>query len=217
MLNLDISPHTDQQRAARRGRAARQAEAPAVKSPHSRLIPAYALLGEPALLAIEAQADWILETIGIEFRGDKVALELFAAAGAKVTGERVRFSPGLARQLCATAPAEFCLHARDPANTVTLGSDNVVLMPGYGSPFVTDLEKGRRYATLQDFENFVKLSYSSPWLHHSGGTVCEPTDIPVNKRHLDMVFAHLTLSSKPFMGGVTSPARAAASMASMWR
>ncbi len=91
---------------------------------------------------------------------------------------------------------------------MTLGGDNVVLMPGYGSPFVTDLERGRRYSTLEDFQNFVKLAYSSPWLHHSGGTVCEPTDIPVNKRHLDMVLAHLTLSSKPFMGGVTSPSRA---------
>ncbi len=171
-------------------------------------MPAYALLNEAALTAIEEQADWILQTIGVEFRGDAVALELFAAAGATVIGERVRFEPGLARQLCATAPAQFRLHARDPANTVTLGGDNVVLMPGYGSPFVTDLEHGRRYATLVDFENFVKLSYASPWLHHSGGTVCEPTDIPVNKRHLDMVLAHLTLSSKPFMGGVTSPTRA---------
>jgi len=208
VLNLDISPYPDPHRAPRRGRASRQAEVPAIKSPRSRLIPAYALLGEAALLAIEEQADWILETIGIEFRGDKVALDLLAAAGANVTGERVRFRPGLARQLCATAPAEFFLRARDPANTVTLGGDHVVLMPGYGAPFVTDLEQGRRYATLHDFENFVKLSYASPWLHHSGGTVCEPTDIPVNKRHLDMVFAHLTLSSKPFMGGVTSPFRA---------
>ena len=81
-------------------------------------------------------------------------------------------------------------------------------MPGYGSPFVSDLENGRRYATLEDFRNLVKLTYSSPWLHHSGGTVCEPTDAPVNKRHLDMVLAHLMLSTKPFMGGVTSPERA---------
>jgi trimethylamine--corrinoid protein Co-methyltransferase len=81
-------------------------------------------------------------------------------------------------------------------------------MPGYGSPFVSDLEKGRRKATLKDFQNFVKLTYSTPWLHHSGGTLCEPTDVPVNKRHLDMVLAHLTLSTKPFMGGVTSLERA---------
>ncbi len=53
-----------------------------------------------------------------------------------------------------------------------------------------------------------KLAYMSPWLHHSGGTVCEPTDIPVNKRHLDMMLAHMTLSDKPFMGSVTEPSRA---------
>ena len=48
----------------------------------------------------------------------------------------------------------------------------------------------------------------SKWLHHSGGTVCEPTDIAVNKRHLDMLYAHMTLSDKPFMGSVTEPSRA---------
>ena len=61
---------------------------------------------------------------------------------------------------------------------------------------------------MQDFRDFVKLGYMSKWLHHSGGTVCEPTDIPVNKRHLDMLHAHMTLSDKPFMGSVTDPSRA---------
>jgi len=61
---------------------------------------------------------------------------------------------------------------------------------------------------MADFERFVKLGYMSKWLHHSGGTVCEPTDIPVNKRHLDMLHAHMTLSDKPFMGSVTDPSRA---------
>jgi len=195
-------------RVTRRGRASRQSSATVVKYPRRRKIPAYQLLDDQTLAAIEAQADWILENIGVEFRSDQTALALFASAGATVVDERVTFEPGLARSLCATAPCAFQLHGRDPAHTVTLGGNNVVLMPGYGSPFVSDLEDGRRYATLEDFENFVKLTYSSPWLHHSGGTVCEPTDVPVNKRHLDMVLAHLTLSTKPFMGGVTSPERA---------
>ncbi|MEM9044029.1 MAG: trimethylamine methyltransferase family protein [Pseudomonadota bacterium] len=173
-----------------------------------RGIRAFELLDDTALSAIETQADWILSEIGIEFRGDTTALTLFEQAGARVDGARVRFEPGQARQICATAPAEFTLHGRDPAYDVILGGAHVVLMPGYGSPFVTDLDRGRRYATLADFQNFVRLSMTSPWLHHSGGTVCEPVDRPVNKRHLDMVHAHLTLSAKPFMGGVTSPERA---------
>ena len=73
---------------------------------------------------------------------------------------------------------------------------------------MTDLDSGRRYATLEDFENVVKITYQLPHLHHSGGTVVEPVDIPVNKRHLDMVYSHLKYSDKPLMGSVTAPERA---------
>ena len=90
--------------------------------------------------------------------------------------------------------------ARNPERDVTIGGKGLVLAPVYGPPFVRDMESGRRYATIEDFRNFVKLAYSSKWLHHSGGTVCEPTDVAVNKRHLDMLLAHMTLSDKPFMG-----------------
>ena len=59
-----------------------------------------------------------------------------------------------------------------------------------------------------DFKNFVKLAYMAPSIHHSGGTVCEPVDLPVNKRHYDMVYAHMRYSDKAFMGSVTHPSRA---------
>ena len=42
--------------------------------------------------------------------------------------------------------------------------------------------------------------------------MCEPVDVPVNKRHLDMVYAHMRYSDKPFMGSVTHPERAADSV-----
>ena len=89
-----------------------------------------------------------------------------------------------------------------------LGGDATVFAPAYGSPFVRDLDGGRRYGTIEDFRNFVKLAYMTPFLHHSGGTVCEPVDLPVNKRHYDMVYAHMRYSDKPFMGSVTHPLRA---------
>ena len=89
-----------------------------------------------------------------------------------------------------------------------IGGDRTVLVPAYGSPFIRNLDDGRRYATLDDFQNFVKLAYMSPGLHHSGGTVCEPVDVPVNKRHFDMVYSHIKFSDKPFMGSVTAPERA---------
>ena len=160
-----------------------------------RTIPTYELLDEAGLTRLEKHADWILEEIGVEFLDDDEALGLFDGAGAHVDGTRVRWEAGHARELCATAPASFEMYGRDPRSTITIGDDHVVFLPAYGPPFVSDLDNGRRYATIEDFENFVKLTYASPWLHHSGGTVCEPVDVPVNKRHLDMVYA--TCGTRP--------------------
>ena len=118
------------------------------------------------------------------------------------------------RSLAKTAPSQFTQHARNPARrAVEIGGNNTVFAPVYGPPFVHDLNAGRRYATLEDFQNFVKLAYTAPAMHHSGGTVCEPVDIPVAKRHLDMVYSHIRYSDKPFMGSVTAPERAEDSVA----
>ena len=81
-------------------------------------------------------------------------------------------------------------------------------MPTYGSPFVRDLDNKRRYGTLEDLQNFVKLAYMTPNIHHSGGVICEPVDVPVPKRHLDIVYSHIKYSDKPYMGIVTAPERA---------
>ena len=198
---------------ARSGRQARQLQRAAkgggMGRPYIvRNIPTYDVLSEENLLRIEAAADRVLAETGIEFRDDAVALDLWRHAGADVQGVLVKFPPGLLRELLKSCPAQFTQHARNPANSVEIGGRNVVFSPAYGSPFVMDLDKGRRFGTLEDFRNFIKLAQSSPNFHHSGGTICEPTDIAVNKRHLDMVMAHIELSDRPFMGSVTSEARA---------
>jgi trimethylamine--corrinoid protein Co-methyltransferase len=173
-----------------------------------RRIPNFEVLNEEALQIIEHNAETVLEEIGVNFVNNPGALDRWRAAGADIQGERVRIPRGLARQLCATAPGSYVQHARNPERTVTVGGNSLVLAPVYGPPFVRDAFGGRRYAKMEDFNKFVKLAYMSKWLHHSGGTVCEPTDLPVNKRHLDMLHAHMTLSDKPYMGSVTEPSRA---------
>ena len=178
-----------------------------------RKIPAYEVFSPEGLALIEANAETILAEIGIEFRDDAEALELWRGAGAEVDGARVRMPEGLCRKLIATAPAEFTQHARNPERSVVVGGDNTIFAPVYGPPFIHNLDEGRRYGTMEDFRNFVKLTYMTPAMHHSGGTVCEPVDVPVNKRHLDMVYAHLRYSDLPFMGSVTHPERAEDSVA----
>jgi trimethylamine--corrinoid protein Co-methyltransferase len=188
---------------------------PAAATFITRVIPPYEMLEEEQLVNIETHADRILQEIGMEIRGDADAIRLWKEAGADIEGEsRVRIPMGLARQIVRrSAPREFTQHSRNPARSVTIGGRSTVFAPAYGPPFVSCADHGRRYGTLADFHNFVKLAYMIPWLHHSGGTVCEPTDIPVNKRHLDMLYAHMTLSDKPFMGSVTTAPRAADSIA----
>ena len=174
----------------------------------TRRIPTYDLLDEEGLDTIERQADRILKEIGVEFHDDPEALAMWTEAGADVDGVRVRFPEGLCRSLMKTIPETFTHHARNRERSVQIGGKATVFAPVYGPPFVRDLEGERRYATIEDFRNFVKLAYTAPAIHLSGGTVCEPVDVAVNKRHLDMLQAHVTLSDKPFMGSVTAPERA---------
>ena len=195
------------------GRAARRAarsEAAQEAVPFlTRSMPPVEVVSEEGLVVIEDNAETILEEVGIDFQEYPRALELLGSAGAQVDGERVRFPRGMCREIVgASAPSTYTHHARNPARSVQVGGDATVFVPSYGSPFVHDLDDGRRYATIEDFNNFVKLAYQSPHLHLSGGTVCEPVDVPVSKRHLDMVYAHLRYSDKPFMGSVTAAERA---------
>ena len=200
-------------REARRAARAQSTAAPGAPC-IVRRVPYYELLDEEGLSRIEAATDNILREIGVEFRDNPRALERWREAGADVDGERVRFPDGLCRSLVqASAPREFIQHARNPARSVVIGGPNTVLAPAYGPPFVRALDGERRYATLEDFQNLVKLAWMAPSLHHSGGTVCEPVDLPVNKRHLEMIYSHMRWSDKPFMGSVTAPERAADTVA----
>jgi trimethylamine--corrinoid protein Co-methyltransferase len=205
--------NSPRKRGGRRARSSGGGAAPAIVPHITRKIPVYELISEEGLETIERNADTVLQEIGIDFRHPP-ALELFREAGADVRGERVHFPRGMCRSIIReSAPRSFVQKARNPERSVVIGGDNTVFAPVYGPPFVRDLDRGRRYAVIEDFRNFVKLAYMLPSLHHSGGTVCEPTDLPVNKRHFDMVYSHIRYSDKPFMGSVTHPERAEDSVA----
>lgn len=195
------------------GRAARQAARAAAFAetrPYlTRRLKPHEVLDEEGLATIEELADRILAEVGLDIVDYPEALTIFADHGAEIEGNRVRFPAGMCRRIIQeSAPSRFTQHARNPERSVEIGDPHLVLAPAYGSPFVRDLEGGRRYATIEDFRNFVRLAYQSPGLHHGGGTLCEPVDLPVSRRHLDMLRAHITLSDKPFMGSVTAPERA---------
>ena len=197
---------------ARREQRARSARSSA-PAPIIRKLPPIDLLDEEQAQRLEDQADWLIQEIGIEFRQDEEALRIWREAGAEVKDTRVRLPKGMARDLCKTAPARFTQHARNPARSVEIGGDSVVFAPVYGPPFVRDLKGGRRYGAFEDFEKLVKLVGMLPSLNHAGLVICEPCDLPVNKRHLDMLHAHMRYHDKPFLGAITEMSRAEDSVA----
>ena len=170
-------------------------------------LPRYEILDEAAIQELERGWRRIVSELGIEFLYPE-ALEYFEQAGQTVEGELVKFDPDWILEQVAKAPSEFTLQARNPEQNVQIGGKHMVFSTVYGCPFVREGAE-RRNATYNDFENFVRLAQSFPQLDSPGGTVCEPDDKPLDSRHLDMVYALMTLSDKPFMGSVTSgPERA---------
>jgi trimethylamine--corrinoid protein Co-methyltransferase len=165
-------------------------------------LPRYEILDEAALQELERGWRRIVSDLGIEFLYDE-ALEYFKGAGQDVDGQLVKFDPDWILEQVGKAPAQFTLQARNPERSVTIGGNNMVFSAVYGCPFVREGLQ-RRDATYDDFQNLVKLAQSFPQLDSPGGTICEPNDRPLDSRHLDMVFALMTLSDKPFMGSVTS-------------
>jgi trimethylamine---corrinoid protein Co-methyltransferase len=165
-------------------------------------LPRYEILDEAALAELERGWRRIVSELGIEFLYPE-ALDYLRDAGQEVDGELVRFDPDWILAQVAKAPPEFDLQARNPERSVHIGGNHMVFSAVYGCPFVREGDE-RRDATYDDFQNLVKLAQSFPQLDSPGGTICEPNDRPLDSRHLDMVFALLTLSDKPFMGSVTS-------------
>jgi len=200
---------TSTRRGGTASRRAERASAPLVQQRYiTREIPLYELINAEGIELLHEQSMTILEEIGIDFR-DQDAIRLWREAGADVKGQRVHLPRELLMAKLALAPSQYTQHARNPERNVVIGGRNTVFAPVYGSPFVRDFDNKRRYGTLEDLRNFVKLAYMTPVLHHSGGVICEPVDVPVPKRHLEIVYSHIKFSDKPFMGMVTAPERAA--------
>jgi trimethylamine---corrinoid protein Co-methyltransferase len=198
----------------RRERRARQAAASASHKmrPITYDLPLYNLLDAEGLDRLHQASMRILSEFGIDFYDAEVRA-ILKDHGADVRGDTVFFDEALIAKYVALAPRQFTQLARNPEHSVVIGGNQVVFAPVYGPPFVQDLDGGRREATLVDFQNFVKLANSTPYIHHSGGTIVEPTDEPVSTRHLDMIFSHIKYGDRAFMGSVTAGPNAADSVA----
>ncbi|ADL13358.1 trimethylamine methyltransferase family protein [Acetohalobium arabaticum] len=165
------------------------------------------VLSEEEVEQIHEASMNLLENTGMEVLHEE-AREIFAENGAKVEGKKVYLPRKIVEDYVEKAPETFTLHARNPENTVEVGGQNSVFAPGFGSPYVTDIENGRRESTYEDYVNFTKLSAASGHLDTLGGVLVEMNDIPEEERHVKMIHAGAKYSDKSLMSSALGEKKA---------
>ncbi len=147
----------------------------------------------------------ILRDVGVEVLGGR-AIDRLEQAGARVeragdaagrgAAARVRLEPAQVTELLGLAPASFELFARNPERNLAFGDRHLVFGAVGGPAFVTDIDRGRRAGNFVDFQDYVRVIGALDVIHQEGGGPLEPTDLPVETRHLDMYRTFATTLDK---------------------
>ncbi len=150
---------------------------------------------------IDAIHDAALDVLGR--LGIKVLLPearaLFENAGARVEGEMVYLPRTLVEDRVAMAPKSLLLKGGSADRDITLELGSLIFQPGAGCPHCTDLERGRRAGTIDDFNELIQLTHHFDALHMIPPLV-EPQDVPMHLRHYAMMRGQLVNSDKiPFV------------------
>jgi len=146
----------------------------------------------------------ILLKVGVQFE-DENTLGVFKSHGFKIDGKKVFFTEKNILNAIEASPPEFTINARDPDKNITVGLNNPVFAPGYGAPFITEIDGSRRNARMEDYNRLCKIVHTSKYLDCNGFMMVEPSDVSAKIVHLDMLYSSITLSDRVFMGCPTSP------------
>ena len=168
---------------------------------------AISILAPDDVEAVHDRAMTIIEEIGTDVRHEEV-LALLRASGQDVDGERVRWDREFVMEMVASAPASFTLEPRNPDRAVTIGGARPVLAPVGGSPFCSDLERGRRDGGIADHVELVKMAHSAGLMTCLQSGTVEANDLSEHSRHLEMDYSILRWSDKPHVCYGTSGPKA---------
>lgn len=161
----------------------------------------YQVLTNEELMQIHENSLRILENVGVVFALEQ-ARDILQKHGAKVEGTLVKFPRTMVEEKLRIVPSSFTLHARDPKKNKTIDTEHTAFVGPYGSPFITDLDRGRRDAKMDDFIAIAKLCHMLEHIDIQSHIYCEAGDIPVDPRAMEMVYAAMKYNTKPVMGGV---------------
>jgi trimethylamine--corrinoid protein Co-methyltransferase len=145
----------------------------------------------------------LLHDTGIKFPSEK-ALGIFKKHGFRTDGEMVFFKEKDIQAALETVPDVFTVKARNPEKDIRIGDDSYMMAPGYGPPFIIEPSGEKRNALLEDVHKFCKLVQTSKYLDFNSSIVVQPTDVPQETAHLDILLATMLMTDKPIMGSSIS-------------
>ncbi|WP_425083957.1 trimethylamine methyltransferase family protein [Ruegeria profundi] len=197
-----VISQTSERGRRRRGRGADAAPPPSRDVNYRQLrnpFPQMEVFPEDQIADMHETALRVLQELGVKTLLPE-ARRIFAKAGARVDEDTqmVFIGRDLVEAAVASAPKSIACRAgaRDRDFTLELGS--LVFQPGAGAPNATDLERGRRPASGQDYIEFLKLTHHFDVFQMISPQV-EPQDVPTHLRHYFTTQAQMELTDKfPF-------------------
>lgn len=127
------------------------------------------------------------------------AVRIYAAAGARVEGDMVYLGREIIEAALKTAPRSIHCHAGARDRDVVLELGAVAFQAGAGAPHATDLKRGRRPGSAEDFTDYTRIAHHFDVFQMMSPSV-EPQDVPTNLRHYFTTLTQATHTDKfPFL------------------
>jgi len=155
----------------------------------------------------------LLEETGVAFHHNR-ALEIFKSHGARVNGQVVCLPKSMVETAISQVPDKFTWTARNPDHTKVVG-DGWLLQPAAGPVKVHDLKGNIRPGSLEDYRNFQKIYQAGETFDLVGMIPVEPVELPVETKHLHMMYETLRHTDKPVNGFMTTGDQAQAQLEMM--
>ncbi len=177
---------SQENRSARRGRRQRSNQQTSSKRDvnYHQLrnpFPVMSVFSDDEAAAMHETALRTLEELGMKVLLAE-AREIFAHGGARVDDEMVFIGREMVEAALATAPKSISCRAGHPGRDTLLELGTVNFQPGAGAPHATDLRRGRRPGSADDYREYTMIADHFDVFQVMSPSV-EPQDVPTNLRH----------------------------------
>ncbi|MEL7082782.1 MAG: trimethylamine methyltransferase family protein, partial [Pseudomonadota bacterium] len=167
-------------RARRRRRAPRGDTASKRKVNYRHLrnpFPPMTIFSDDEIASMHEASLRTLEELGVKVLLSE-ARRLYRQGGARVEGEMVFIGREIVEAALTSAPRSITCRAGARDRDVLLELDLLNFQPGAGAPHATDLTRGRRPGTVQDYRELVRITQHYDVLQMMPALI-GPQDVPI--------------------------------------